>query len=173
VRIGSLAAVALVLCSTGALAQEEAEEAEAPDAWLGCWTRVYDAVHLAKHSGQKISSLTLSITPREGATGEAPGNYRAKITAMFRDKPDSYSNLDGARCVASEQKLSCFADGFFLGRFSLEPAGKNMKLALRGADEHLALVPGVELSAFTVLSPQNPEHALFLLNPAPAKACGR
>ena len=39
-----------------------------------------------------------------------------------------------------------------------------MKLAISGADEHLALVPGVDLAAFTVLSPENPEHTLFLLN---------
>jgi len=48
-----------------------------------------------------------------------------------------------------------------------------MKFALRGEDEHLALVPGVDLSAFIVLSAQNPEHALFLLQPAPSKACRR
>jgi hypothetical protein len=102
-----IAALALVLCCSTAWAEETEEESSnaAPDAWLGCWTRVYDAAHLAKHPGQKIASLTLSITPRQGETGEAPGKYRTKITAMFRDKPDSYSNLDGARCVASEQKL--------------------------------------------------------------------
>jgi len=170
-RIGWLAALALVVSCSAALAQEEAEE-EAPDPWIGCWARVYDAVHLSKHPGQKVSSLTLSISAREGESGDAPGKYLAKITALMRDKQGSYSNLDGARCVAAEGKLSCFTDGFFLGRFTLEPAGKNMKLALRSRDEHLALVPGVEVSAFTVLSPQNPEHTLFLLNPAPAKACG-
>ena len=90
----------------------------------------------------------------------------------MRGRPDVYSNLDGARCVASSGKLSCFTDGFFVGRFSLEPAGKNMKLAFREG-EHMALVPGVDLAAFAVLSPTNPEQALFLLNPAPAKTCGQ
>jgi hypothetical protein len=46
-----------------------------------------------------------------------------------------------------------------------------MKIALRAGD-HLALVPGVDLDAFVMLSPDNPEHALFLLQPAPAKTCG-
>jgi len=46
-----------------------------------------------------------------------------------------------------------------------------MKIAPRGGD-HLALVPGVDLDAFTVLSPDNPEHSLFLLQPAPEKTCG-
>jgi hypothetical protein len=170
-RTGWLAVLVLLFPCPGALAQDEATS-EAPDPWIGCWARVYDAVHLSKHPGQKVSSLTLSISAREGESGDAPGKYLAKITALMRDKQGSYSNLDGARCVVDGQKLSCFTDGFFLGKFSLEPAGKNMKLAIRSADEHLALVPGADISGFIVLSPQNPEHTLFLLNPAPAKACG-
>lgn len=170
-RIAWLAVVALLFAGPAALAEDEAAE-EAPDAWIGCWSRVYDAVHLAKHPGQKVAALTLSIGAREGASGDAPGNYLAKVTTLLRDKPVSYANPGGARCVASGDTLSCFTDGFFLGKFSLERAGKNIKLALRGADEHLALVPGVDLSAFIVLSPENPEHTLFLLNPAPAKSCG-
>jgi hypothetical protein len=166
-RIGWVALLALLVCCHGALAQD------APDPWLGCWSRVYDAVHLAKHPGQKVMAMTLSISPREGASDNAPGTYLAKVTALLRDQPDTYSNLDGARCLVAGDKLSCFTDGFFMGEFSLEPAGKSMKLALRGADEHLALVPGVDLSAFIVLLAQNPEHALFLLQPAPARACRR
>jgi hypothetical protein len=171
-RIVSLAVLALLIGCPLALAQEEGAE-EAPDPWIGCWSRVYDAVHLSKHPGQKVSALTLSIGAREGASGDAPGNYLAKVTALLRDKPDSYANPDGARCVVSGETLSCFTDGFFLGKFSVERAGKNMKLVISGADEHLALVPGVDLAAFTVLSPENPEHTLFLLNPAPAKACAK
>jgi hypothetical protein len=168
-RAASLAILALTLGCAAASAQEE----EAPDPWLGCWTRVYDAVHLSKHPEQKVAALTLSISAREGDSGEAPGKYLAKITALMRDKTDSYANPDAARCVSSGEKLSCFTDGFFLGKFSIERAGKNMKLLIRDADEHLALVPGVDLAAFVVLSPANPEHSLFLLNPAPAKACAK
>ena len=130
---------------------------------VGCWSRVYDAVHLAKHPGQRVSAMTLAIVAREGETGDAPGAYRAKITALLRDKQEAFSNLDGARCVASGEALSCFTDGFFLGRFSIERTGKNRKLVLRGAGEHLALVPGVDLGAFMVLSPENPEHRLYAL----------
>jgi hypothetical protein len=171
-RSGLLAVLALVVGCSGALAQDEAAE-EAPDPWIGCWSRVYDAVHLSKHPGQKVAAMTLSISAREGASGDAPGNYLARVTALLRDKPDSYANPGGARCVVSGEKLSCFTDGFFLGKFSVERAGKNVKLAISGADEHLALVPGVDLAAFTVLSPENPEHTLFLLNPAAAKACAK
>jgi hypothetical protein len=33
-------------------------------------------------------------------------------------------------------------------------------------------VPGVDTSAFVLISDSNPEHALFMLQPAPAKSCG-
>ena len=171
-RLGLLAVLAVVVGCSAAFAQAEGAE-EAPEPWIGCWARVYDAVHLSKHPGQKVAALTLSIATREGTSGDAPGNYLAKVTALLRDKPDTYSNPGGARCVASGDKLSCFTDGFFLGKFSVERAGKNIKLAISGADEHVALVPGVDLSSFVVLSPENPEHTLFLLNPAPGKTCAK
>lgn len=172
-RIAWFAVLALIVGCSTAMAQDEGGTDETPDVWIGCWSRVYDAVHLAKHPDQKVAAITLAIIAREGASGGAPGNYRAKLTALMRDKPDTYTNPGGARCVASGATLSCFTDGFFLGKFSLERAGKNMKLAISGADEHVALVPGVDLSSFIVLSPENPEHTLFLLNPAPAKSCAK
>jgi hypothetical protein len=172
-RAGLLAIAMLLVMSGSALAEDVAEDEAAPDSWLGCWSRVYDAVHLAKHPGQMVSSITLSIGAREGESNDAPGAYRAKITALVRDRQETYANLDGARCVDQGGSLSCFTDGFFLGRFSIERAGKNRKIALRGTGDHLALVPGVDLGAFMVLSPQNPEDALFLLQPAPAKSCGQ
>jgi hypothetical protein len=166
-----LAVLALTLGCSPALAEEETEQA--PDPWLGCWTRVYDAVHLAKHPGQKVSALTLSIAARESESGDAPGKYAAKLTALLRDQQAVYATPEAARCVDAGDKLSCFTDGFLLGKFTVERAGKNVKLSVKGADEHVALVPGVDLAAFVVLSPENPEHTLFLLNPAPAKACGK
>ena len=117
--------------------------------------------------------MTLAIAPREGESDAAPGAYRAKITALVRDKQETFSNPDGARCVEQGATLSCFTDGFFIGQFSIERAGKNRKLALRGAGQNLALVPGVDLGAFIVLSSQDPENALFLLQAAPAKSCAR
>jgi hypothetical protein len=171
-RIGLLAVLALVVGCSAAVAQDEGAE-QAPDPWTGCWSRVYDAVHLSKHPEQKVAAMTLAIVARDGASGDAPGNYLAKVKVLLRDKPESYANQDGARCVASGDKLFCFTDGFFLGKFSVERAGKNMKLAIGAADEHLALVPGVDLAGFIVLSPANPEHTLFLLNPAPAKSCAK
>jgi hypothetical protein len=167
------AVLALALGCSLALAQEEEETEPAPDPWLGCWTRVYDAVHLSKHPGQKVAAMTLSISPREGESSDSPGKYSAKLTALMRDKQATYAIPDAARCVDAGDKLTCFTDGVLLGKFGVERAGKNVKVAIKAADEHVALVPGVDLAEFVVLSPENPEHTLFLLNPAPAKACGQ
>lgn len=164
-RLG-FAAVFVVMLSCHSVHAEDT-----PDPLLGCWTHIYDAAHLNKHSGQKVTAMTLAISTREPAGDSDPGKYLAKVTAKMRNAGDTYSNLDGSRCSLAGDRLSCVTDGFFVGQFSLEPAAKNMKLALHGT-EHIALVPGVDLEAFVVLSPDNPEHALFLLQPAPAAACG-
>ena len=168
-RSALLALVALLFACPAGHAQDTEEAAADP--WLGCWARVYDAAHLAKHPGQEVTQLTLSISEREPSGDKDPGKYLATITAKMRNGGDTYTNLDGARCNEANGNLACVTDGFYLGQFSLEPAAKNMKIALRGGD-HLALIPGVDLDAFVVLSPDDPEHALFLLQPAPAKTCG-
>jgi hypothetical protein len=172
-RIVYFALIALLIVGTAAFAEDVAEEEVDVDTWIGCWSRVYDAVHLAKHPAQKVTAMTLSVAPREGESDGAPGTYRAKITALVRDKQDTFANPENARCVEQGTALSCFTDGFFIGQFSIERAGKNRKLALRGTDQNLALVPGVDLGHFIVLSSQDAENALFLLLAAPAKSCAR
>jgi hypothetical protein len=184
-RLAWLAVLAVLLSSTAALRVARAEEdapsdqsasEEAPDPWVGCWARVYDAAHLAKHPGQKVTALALSIGTRTPSGDSDPGPYAAKLAGKFRDKTDNYVMPSGGRCVvtgAAKDHLSCVTDGFFVGKFELEPAVKNMKIVLQGSDEHIALVPGVETASFVLLSPDNPEHALFVLNPAPAKSCGQ
>jgi hypothetical protein len=174
-RLGLLALLALLFACPIAHAQDEPSDEtaneEATDPWLGCWTRVYDGAHLAKHPGQKVTALTLRVSEREPSGDKDLGKYLATITAKVRNAGDTFTNLDGARCSEANGRLACVTDGFYLGRFSLEPAAKNMKITLKGSD-HLALIPGVDLDAFVVLAPDNPEHSLFLLQPAPVKTCG-
>jgi hypothetical protein len=151
---------------------QEQPKPEAKDAWLGCWTKVYDAAHLKQHTGQLVTAMTLVVTARTPSGDEDKGNYLAKIRANFRNKPETYMNLDGARCEAvgaNKEKLHCFGDGVFLSDFWLEQAAKNVKLAMHEANEDLVLVPGVETSAFVRLTPANPEHSAFLLQPTCAK----
>ena len=32
---------------------------ESKDRWLGCWTRIYDADHVAKHEAQDITAINI------------------------------------------------------------------------------------------------------------------
>lgn len=186
-RLGVLA-LCILLGAAPAFAQDDATDeesqdqpeppkAEAKDAWLGCWTKAYDAAHLKQHPGQLVTAMTVVVAARTPEGDEDKGNYLAKIRANVRNKPETFTNQDGARCEASganKEKLHCVADGVFLSDFWLEQAAKNVKLAMHEANEDLVLVPGVETAAFVRLTPANPEHSSFLLmpscgKPAPAK----
>jgi hypothetical protein len=158
---GSLGLFALLPLFPGSLA-----EAEALDPWIGCWAHSYDAAHLKKHPKQLVRAMTLDVS--EGDSG----GYHVDITVKFRNKKDTYTNFDGAECKLAgpnKDRLSCVMGGVFMGQFWLEPAGKNVKVAMHGEDEHIPLLPGVDTSKFVLLTPKNPEDALFLLNPT---ACG-
>jgi len=180
-RLGVLA-LCVLMGTMNAFAQDEEGSQEQPkpeakDPWLGCWTKVYDAAHLKQHPGQLVTAMTVVVIARTASGDEDKGNYLAKVRATLRNKPETYFNLDGARCEAvgaNKDKLHCFMDGVFLGQFWLEQAAKNVKLAMHDANEDVVLVPGVDTSAFVRLTPQNPEHSAFLLmpncaKPAPAK----
>lgn len=174
-RTEFLAVLALLVSCHGALA-EDAPAAVAPDPWVGCWSRLYDQAHLTKHPGQLVTAMTLAIDPRTPGGDKDPGAYSARVAANFRGKSETYTTPYSARCGivgADGDRLRCFMDGFFLGQFSLERAAKNIKLALPDKSDSVALVPGVELSAFMMLTPQNPEHSVFLLMPAPKNVCGQ
>ena len=172
-RKGFLALIALLIASTAALAEDVAPEEEADvDSWIGCWSRVYDAVHLCQAPGAEgRSDDALCCAARRAKATARPAPTAPTSTALVRDKQDTFANPENApRRVEQGATLSCFTDGFFIGQFSIERAGKNRKLALRGAGQNLALVPGVDLGAFIVPCRRKmQENALFLLQAAPAK----
>ncbi len=115
----------------GALA-EDAPAEEAPNPWVGCWSRLYDQAHLTKHPGQLVTAITVAIDPRTSSGNQGPGAYSARVAANFRGKPETYTTPYSARCgtAGADERLRCFLDGFFVGQFSLERAGKNIKFAL-------------------------------------------
>jgi len=62
-------ALCVLLGTMTAFAQDEEEgqeqpKTEAKDAWLGCWTKVYDAAHLKQHTGQLVTAMTVVVTAR-------------------------------------------------------------------------------------------------------------
>src|ERR671932_117510 len=52
---------------------------------VACFTRRYEARHLARHPNQKVSAMKLLVTA-EKAPGE-PASYAYKIGVQFRNKP--------------------------------------------------------------------------------------
>lgn len=167
-RLAFGGAFLLVLMCQPAAAQDQ------QDAWVGCWGRVYDAAHLAKHKGQTVTGITAVIDPRTPAGEQDPGPHAARVAATLRGNAETLTTLAPARCAHggdAATELRCVLDGFFIGQFRVERAGKNLKLVLRDRDG-VVVVPGVDLGAFIRLTPENPEQAAFLLNPQPASACG-
>jgi hypothetical protein len=165
----------LLLGLSSGIAQDQNGQPQATkDPWLGCWGRAYDKAHLAKHPGQLVTGFTVAIDARTPQGDADPGNYGARIAANFRGKTETYTGPETARCApigAQKDRLQCFVDGVFLGQFTLERAGKNVKISLKDKQDRLVLVPGVDVSGFIRLTPDNPEHSVFLLNPASDEAC--
>ncbi|MGD0530738.1 MAG: hypothetical protein ABSA62_00285 [Methyloceanibacter sp.] len=80
------ASLALLVCCMSAAA------GGTKDPWLGCWTRVYGADHLAKHSAQLVTAMSVSIFPRAVA---GPDKYLARVQVRVRDKPEVHANFGG------------------------------------------------------------------------------
>jgi hypothetical protein len=164
-RLASCAAsVALLLCRMGAT------PGEAKDPWLGCWTRIYDADHLAKHDAQDVTAIGVSILARPAASG-APDKYLARVQLKVRYKPEVHANFSGAHCRPVGRRLHCLAKDVSEGNFWLKRSGKDLELLLTAAGEGVTVVPPSNPQGFVQILPQNPEHQLFLMPPAAPGAC--
>jgi hypothetical protein len=120
------ASVALLLCCMGATHRA----AKGP--WLGCWTRIYDADHLAKHEAQDVTAIGVSILPRPAASG-ASDKYLARVQLKVRYKPEVHTNCSGAHCRQMGQRLHCLAKDVSEGNFWLQRSGKDLELLLTAA----------------------------------------
>ncbi len=154
--------VGLLVCFMSAAA------GETKDAWLGCWTRIYDADHLAEHRAQDVTAIGVLIMPRPDA---GPDKYLARVQLKVRDKPEVHTNFSGAHCRQAGARLHCLAKDPAQGNFWLKPSGNDMKLALTAAGEGLEVVPPSNPQGFVQILPQNPEHQRFLMHPAAPGAC--
>lgn len=143
---------------------------EAKDPWLGCWTRIYHADHLAKHEAQDVPAISVSILPHPAASG-APDSYLARVQLKVRYRPEVHANFSGARCRQVGQRLHCLAKDVSEGNFWLKRAGKDLELLLTAAGEGVTAVPPSNPQGFVQILPQNPEHQLFLMPPAALGAC--
>jgi hypothetical protein len=76
------------------------------DPWLGCWTRIYDADHLAKHEAQDVTAIGVSILPSPAVSG-APDKYLTRVELKVRYKPEVHT-ISAAR-IAAKWGSGCIA----------------------------------------------------------------
>ncbi len=93
-----------------------------PDSASGCFTRTYDAAHLARHPGQMVREIVFDYQPEASAEArKATGPRTFGVAVKFRS-----GRMATARAVAycrnAGDRVSCHAEGD-AGSFDVTPAG--------------------------------------------------
>jgi hypothetical protein len=100
------------------------------DKSYACFVRRYDAAHLAKHSLQKVSAMTLLITAETDAEDKTL-NYSFRLGVKFRHRPGNFdSSGNCGRAAASEVS----ADKLHLG-CAVDCDGGGISVELSNADK--------------------------------------
>jgi hypothetical protein len=132
----------------------------------GCFTRTYDAAHLAKHKGQDVTFMAVQI----GFEGDAEDDQNL-LQLRFRGATTMW--LNGFVCVERAGDTRCkiidSAHDYTLGgSFVLKQKGDNVLLVPEG-DLNLAWEGTTEPNTLNVAT--NPEHKNFKLNRLGTKQC--
>ena len=132
----------------------------------GCFTRTYDADHLAKHKGQDVTSMTIQIG--FDVNTEDDENL---LTLRFRG--DTKLWLNGFVCVERSGETHCKIldsahDNAFGGSFVLKSKSENILLVPDG-DLNLASEGTFDPRKLQVAD--NAEHKTFKLNRLGTKQC--
>jgi hypothetical protein len=110
-----LVALLVTLAATPAVATD--------DAWLGCYTRVYDAQHLVDNPGQKIRTVTLELSPSDMEQDVAAYLAGIWVTTTYDDR----RYVSGGYCLWAGEGIDCGMDGD-AGRFTLQRTDKGVRL---------------------------------------------
>lgn len=141
----------------------------AKDGASSCWSRVYDADHLAKHPDQKVKAMSLAVTYME-ETAESAEQYVFRMEAELRG---GVAGKQFGNCYAQEGKMFCGVDcdggGVYVSSrnngnvlVDLETIGSMWMVTGCGEDEG-------EEEGFSLQSGVDDKE--FLLSALPAKAC--
>jgi hypothetical protein len=144
--------------------------AVAKDRWLGCWTRIYDAEHLAKHQAQDVTAMAISILALKPAA-PTKAKYAAQVEMRVRGKPELHRNVGSVSCRPDGARLHYVAKDASQANFWLKRSGTSLQLQLTAAGEGVETVSATNPTGFVQILPQNPEHELFVLELAAAGAC--
>ena len=147
----------LLLIPAPALAQSVLDQVFGADG--PCFSRSYDAAHLAAHPDQRVTQL-LVRADTEDMTHSGTKDLLLLVDVTVRDGATPYSGV--AYCDRVGDGLACLMEGD-AGGFSLVPQGKRLLLAV-GAN-------GLSFEAddFLTLEPDKGDDRTFLLD---AGTCG-
>lgn len=125
----------------------------------GCFTRSYDAAHLAKHKSQDVTFMALQV-------GFEPNGEESENMLQLRLRGSYTLLLNGFVCVEQGDKTHCKIidsghDNKLGGSFSLTTKGDAVLLSPEG---DLNLVEEGEFSPRLFPVANNPEHKTFKLN---------
>jgi len=166
-----------------------ARAAEVPLA--GCYERVYDASHLAAHTGQVVTRATLLVkateTPMKTPAGDIVADGDLRMWARgHKERFDTMgacsTTAGGLSCdgsVSAAETHTCKAEttGVRECRVDLGEAGgfeiaNRMKDVVVTLKDRLELVPApYDGGPFLNLSGKDTENRTFLLKPAPVERC--
>lgn len=103
---------------------------EKQDKSYACFVRRYDAAHLAKHSLQKVSAMTLLITAEQVPEDKAL-NYSFRLGVKFRQRP---GNFDSSGNCGHPAASEVSADKLHLG-CAVDCDGGGISVELSNADK--------------------------------------
>jgi hypothetical protein len=140
-----------------------------------CFTRTYDAAHLARHPRQMVTAMTMLVAA-ERLPEDGQLSYSYKLRIKFRDRPGDYaSSLQCGHARMSDVKregvqVSCH-DGCEAGgiAISLAPAAKAIIVRLEDVAVWLADKPQDEAAPFDFKSAA--EDRVFRLDRVDTETC--
>jgi hypothetical protein len=129
-----------------------------------CFTRTYDASHLAKHPRQKVRFIALDMVPENAdGRGNSAEDFQLGVGVEVKGGKERY--LRQAYCKASASAAECFleADG---GRITIKPADGG-RLRLEVGSYGLSF----EASDFLQIGADESDDNVFILDRAAVADC--
>lgn len=129
----------------------------------GCFSRTYDAAHLAAHTGQTVTAMKLKIKPRAMDDGN---DFAAELRFAFRDDKRAFFAV--GICKDNKAGLTCGLDQD-AGQISVTLADGGVRLSPI-SDVRADSESGQE-DEYVMIKSDNPENGVFALPAVPAADC--
>lgn len=153
----SAPAPAAAAVTDATIAQDAAARLSATGA---CYSRDYDAAHLAAHPRQTVTHFHVGDAGAEWRAVQPPGRITIAFGFRVTGKPDLYSGV--ASCAPAGNAVSCEIEGDG-GSFTVEPDGDDMRV----------VASRIEVEGERDFSPDlaQADNRVMVLHPAASAAC--